>query len=74
MSRPIAATATATAALLTSTRQLPRLDASSTFVLPRAAALDAAWPVADVALLVFHGSFDGQRRRKKHGPACELPI
>jgi len=34
MSRPIAASATVTTALLTNTRQLPRLDAASTFVLP----------------------------------------
>jgi hypothetical protein len=34
MSRPIAASATVTTALLTNTRQLPRLDAASTLVLP----------------------------------------
>ncbi len=36
MSRPIAASATVTTAPLTNTRQLPRLDAASTLVLPRA--------------------------------------
>ncbi len=36
ISRPIAASATATTALLANTRQLPRLDAASTFVLPSA--------------------------------------